>query len=417
MKKIFKTICLIIFGAIFLAGGLLWINPAQAQDDGLVVEYWTDKEWKKWLPGEESFPIFKEENFLPGDTVIRQVRVTNNSGRSQRIATEAINVTDPDRLSDVLNLEIKEGSTILYRDALSKFFAAGEVYLSDLADGEDTQYDFIVSFYSGTGNVFQGKSVSFDLLIGFQGTEGGLLPGAGGGAGGFLPSGLTILNETATTTETTATVTWQTSYLSTSKVVYDTQPGRFDLSVGEPSYGYSFYKEGDDSGKEKVTFHSVTLTDLTPGTTYYYRCISHASPPTISREFSFKTLPLEKPLEKKEKPKKLLETKPKTKPTLSALSKAIFKAKKEEFVAKEKPEIRKLVKKETLEEKTKKTQKIETEEGRKEKKSSISYKGETAKKTNKFLAFLKNLGLGWLMVLIIILIFGVIVYYLNKKRS
>ena len=64
--------------------------------------------------------------------------------------------------------------------------------------------------------------------------------------------------------------------------------------MGEPSYGYSFYKEGDDSGNPKVTFHSVTLTGLIPNTTYYFRCVSHASPPTIGREYSFTTLGVKK---------------------------------------------------------------------------------------------------------------------------
>jgi len=112
------------------------------------------------------------------------------------IATEAINVSDPDRLGDVLNLEIKEGGVTRYNNALSQFFNAGEVYLSELAgDGTQTQYDFIVTFYSGAQNTFQGKSLEFDILVGFQGEEGGLLPGAGGGGGGVLPPGLMIFSE------------------------------------------------------------------------------------------------------------------------------------------------------------------------------------------------------------------------------
>ena len=445
-KKVIKTICLGIFGAIFVATGLLWVGSVEAveaQDDGLIVEYWTGTEWKKWLPGEESFPIFKEENFLPGDTVTRQVRVTNNSGQPQRIATEAINWPGfpnpedmPDKdLSRALEITIreKEGSD-LYGGSTGKktlfdfytkngFNSTYEHVLTwGLPDGSEVIYEFEISFPSDKKNEWQGATTTFDILIGFQGTEGeesggaGGAGGAGGGGGVGLPPGLTILSATSTVAATSTTITWTTNYFSTSQVVYSRSDQPHTLDLNAPNYGYASSTPED---LNKVTFHSVTITDLTPDTTYYYRCISHASPPTISREFSFKTLPLEKPLEKKEKPKELLETKSETKATLSALSRAIFKAKKEEFVAKEKPEIRTLVKKETLEEKTKKIQesKIEERKEEKEKEPSISYKDETAKKSNRFLAFLKNFGFGWLIVLIIILLFGIAVYYLNKKRS
>lgn len=74
---------------------------------------------------------------------------------------------------------------------------------------------------------------------------------------------------------------------STSRVIYDTEPGKFLFSAGEPKYGYSYYVDGDDSGFEKVTEHKVTIIGLTPGQTYYYRVVSHASPATVGQEKSF----------------------------------------------------------------------------------------------------------------------------------
>jgi len=286
-KNSIKLILLISGISFFFSAG-----SVLAQSDDLVVEYWTGTEWRQWLSGEESFPIFKKTNFLPGETVSRQVRVTNNSGQDQRIAAEAINVSDPDRLGDTLILEIrKEDDSRLYNSTLSQFFNAGEVYLSDLAgNGGQTQYNFVVSFYSGTNNDFQGKTLGFDILIGFQGTEGGSAPGGGGGGGGFLPPGLTITNETEEEIgDTFVNITWQTNYFSTSSVIYDDDKGQFNLSEGEPKYGYKWVKEGDDSGLEKVTAHSVTLTGLSPGTTYYFRCVSHGSF-AVSTEHSFTTL-------------------------------------------------------------------------------------------------------------------------------
>ena len=90
MNKALKTIlitAIVIFGAsVFSVSSIL------AQGN-LVVEF-------------EQTPLFNEVNFLPGQSITRWVKVTNNNGETQRIATEAINVGDSDRLGDVLNLEI-----------------------------------------------------------------------------------------------------------------------------------------------------------------------------------------------------------------------------------------------------------------------------------------------------------------------
>jgi hypothetical protein len=104
--------------------------------------------------------------------------------------------------------------------------------------------------------------------------------------------GLTIQYENSRTSATTATITWLTSYKSTSRVIYDTEPNQFDLSKGEPSYGYEFYTDEYDTpaNTNGVTGHSISITGLDPLTTYYFRCVSHASPDTVGTEHSFTTL-------------------------------------------------------------------------------------------------------------------------------
>ena len=110
--------------------------------------------------------------------------------------------------------------------------------------------------------------------------------GTGGGGGGSVP----VFNLAISTKENkeiqsdTVTVTWFTNTLATSRVIYDTVS---HPSLGEPpNYGYA-YSTTEDSNK--VTFHSVTIEGLTPGTTYFWRAISHASPEIISDELSFTT--------------------------------------------------------------------------------------------------------------------------------
>lgn len=257
----------------------------------------------------EATPLFNEANFLPGSEVSRWAKVKNNTAAIQPIIVETINESDPNGLASVFEIGIYEGGIKLYgTTTLAAFFGAGEISLSDLAGGgAQTQYDFLVRFVPGTGNLYQEKSLGFDILIGFQGGESGggdgtftTNPpgggdggggGSGGGGGGGTPSGLVISNDGAVVVgETTATITWLTSFKSTSRVVYDTTVGVFDFSL-PPNYGYLFSTSESDTpaNPSGVTFHTVILTGLVPGTTYYYRVVSHASPDTISFERSFTT--------------------------------------------------------------------------------------------------------------------------------
>lgn len=300
MKKLNSKILLTIIG--ILATGMFFAMAFQAQAvdvDKLIVEYSSDG-GGTWLP--LSAAMFNETNFLPGQNITRLVRVTNNSGVTQRIATQPLNIIDPNRLGDVIQLVIKEGGTTVYNNALSNFLANGEVYLSDLANGANTQYDFTVSFYSGTQNTFQGKNLGFDILIGFQGTEGGILPGAGstsgyggGGGGGGLPPGLTIVNDNVQITDvgqTSVIISWLTSYNSTSQVIYGAESEAHTLDLTDtsgtpPKYGYKHTTPETDISP-KITFHSVTITGLTPGTTYHFRAVSHGSL-AISTDHTFTT--------------------------------------------------------------------------------------------------------------------------------
>ncbi len=294
MDKLIKTI-LIISIAIFGAGFLLALPANATEVDELIVEYSSDG-GNSWLP--LSAVIFSETNFLPGQDVTRLIRVTNNSEQTQRIAVESINENDLNNFASQLNLTIKEGATIIFDNTLSQFFSQGETYLSSLAGGNQTQYDFTIAFNSGAGNDYQEKTLGFDILVGFEGTEGGLpLPTPGGGTnggGGWLPPGLTIQNETtATTTETSATFIWATSYPASSQVIYGREGEKHTLDLTDtagtpPKYGYERTTPESDISP-KVTSHLVIVDGLTSGTKYYYRTVSHASL-AIGEEHSFITL-------------------------------------------------------------------------------------------------------------------------------
>lgn len=238
----------------------------------------------------EPNPLFTEGNFLPGQSVIGRIMVINQSGETKPMAAEAINVDDPANFGQALNLTIKEKGDELFNDALSNFFSQGEMFLSNLSDNNSTTYEFIVTFNQEVDNNWQGQSLNnFDILIGFQGEESEQVSSAlNGGGGNAVSSGLTIFNKaTIEAEDTSAVITWQTNYFSTSRVIYgaEFESHLFDYS-NPPNYGYGHSSVEDPT---KVTDHQVVLTGLIPNTLYYYRVISHASPDTVSREYTFKT--------------------------------------------------------------------------------------------------------------------------------
>ena len=117
-----------------------------------------------------------------------------------------------------------------------------------------------------------------------------------GGGGAILPPSLTILDESiiiTNITETSITISWITSYNSTSQVIYgaDGESHTLDLNDSSglpPKYGYA-HTTSELDVFPKVKNHSVTIMGLTSGTTYYYRTVSHGSL-AVSQEYSFTTL-------------------------------------------------------------------------------------------------------------------------------
>ncbi|MDP2939710.1 MAG: fibronectin type III domain-containing protein [Candidatus Omnitrophota bacterium] len=294
MSKIIKIILI----GIFCGASFVFVQPVLAA--GLVVQFET-----------APLPLFQKANFLPGEGVTRWVDVTNNSGETKKIGVKIINKSSysVDCLSDKLDLVISKNGSPLQLGTLTTFYGAGEQVLSDLNTGATTRYYFSMTFNPGAGNIYQNSTTNFDIEIGFFGEESigqEITPGGGGGGGSFVASGLTISNETVSSVGiNTITITWDTNLNSTSRVIYSPQGFPHLLQVSNPpNYGYVF---STDEDSDKVIKHTVIITGLTSGTIYYYRTVSHASPDTISREYSFTTLG-EKEVQTEEKTETSTET-------------------------------------------------------------------------------------------------------------
>ena len=338
MNKIFKTI--LITSIALLGAGVLFIPSTQAI------------ELPPLFVGFEYKPLFNEADFKPGDSIARWVKVFNNSGETKPIATEAINYPGFPNPGNVPNDDLSRALSIIIREkegsdlyggstgekTLFNFYQNGETYLSDIENGGNKVYEFEIGFPPEKENEWQGKTTTFDILIGFQGEGAGTVCGNnikeideqcdgtdlagqscltrgfsggnlscntnctfntstctdGGGGGGGLPPGLTIFDEASwNVTETSVTIIWTTTYFSTSQVIYGAEGEAHTLNLSDntstpPKYGYA-HTTPEYNTSPKVTGHSVTITGLTSGTTYYYRVVSHASL-AISREFTFTTL-------------------------------------------------------------------------------------------------------------------------------
>lgn len=272
MNKLLKNIAAFSF-ALFVAG-LINAPVAQAVSDMAV----------NFIPN----PLFGSVNFMPGETTKAQIQVANYSGATQSITIEAINIIDPDHFGDALNLEIREGETTLINKTLTDFFGQGKAYLSNLINGATTTYDLIVTFDAKSSNTYQNKTLkNFDIQIGVQGQTNPIIP-SGSGGGSVITPGLIIFNEASIVGGPgSTTLTWQTNYFSTSRVIYSAESEPHDFNYeSAPNYGYAHSTVEDST---KVTGHTVVLTGLMPDTLYYYRVISHASPDTVGLSYTFRT--------------------------------------------------------------------------------------------------------------------------------
>jgi hypothetical protein len=247
----------------------------------------------------ESSPLFGATDILPGDSVSKYATVANQVNDNIVVTTAAVNPSDPDNLGDQMNLTIKKGAAVLYSNTMTAFFSAGNIDLGQLASGQTGQFDYIVTFNIDAGNDLQGKTMGFDISLTAQAAEsvGGetytvTSTGGGGGGGGmaYIFDELILSNIGATintqASETSIIVTWTTNKPATSRVIYDliAHP---DLTLElPPNYGYANSTILDPT---KVTGHSVIITGLTPGTTYYLRPLSSASPEKYGGEIAVTT--------------------------------------------------------------------------------------------------------------------------------
>lgn len=278
MSKAFKTI--LIISIIVFGGSFLLINSAQAG----VIQFVN----KQIFVDFNGLP-FNLNNFAPGMSDVKSIIIKNNENFDINVYFGAKKTSGDDvlaNLADVLTITIGDKS-----NHLSDLFN-NNIALTPINSGKSQNYNIALSFDEDAGNEYQGKTINFDFIITAEQIGKGngeippvVIPGGGGGRALLtIQEGSVRIPEIG---ETSVTITWLTPYSSTSQVIYAAAGETYSFDLTKTNYGYPHAVPVPEDST-KVTFHSVTITGLTPGTTYYYRCVSYGSL-AISREYSFTT--------------------------------------------------------------------------------------------------------------------------------
>ena len=127
-----------------------------------------------------SDPLFSESEIYPGWSITKSVKAKNTYPEDRHFAVSVEGATFSDStppLSDVLTVtitELESGTVVYGPKSITDWKADGLVTLSTIPPGGERNYDFVVEL-TDVGNEYQGKSLSFDLNLGFKTLPGSVL--------------------------------------------------------------------------------------------------------------------------------------------------------------------------------------------------------------------------------------------------
>jgi len=148
--------------------------------------------------------------------------------------------------------------------------------------GSDVNANMLSSVAKNTGGKYYFAPTGNDLDAIFNQIASEACKGSSATSSAFIEPPISIFNaRLSDVSSTRVTVSWYTNIPATSRVVYSEQ--KVSTPGEAPNYGYSFSTPEQDS-TSKVIFHSVAVSGLTPGKTYYWRPVSHGSPEVLGEE-------------------------------------------------------------------------------------------------------------------------------------
>lgn len=122
-------------------------------------------------------PLFLVNDFVPGQTEVRQVSITNNASVARSVGVRGVKTSEIGGLAGALEIIISQNGTDLYGGSLgtktlaqffTESFGSEGIFLFDLNPGENKNAFFRVNFPESAGNPYQKTTVVFDLKIGIS---------------------------------------------------------------------------------------------------------------------------------------------------------------------------------------------------------------------------------------------------------
>jgi len=159
MKLSFRRLLLIALTPIVAFGLYTIIQKSRASEvqavDPLTITYHGN---------ETPDPVFYVVNMLPGDEKEEEINVKNNAGSTLAIAARFEKTEETQEFADILDAEINVNPTI-FTGTLESLFSAGNIFLFNLAPGEDKNFRVKVKFPSPAGNEYQNARVVFNIIF------------------------------------------------------------------------------------------------------------------------------------------------------------------------------------------------------------------------------------------------------------
>jgi len=146
----------------------------------------------------EHSTLFSEADFKPGDAVSRWFTVTNVSGSTLEVRMNIEPYSDPDEMGKVFDASVREqgSSDPIFSGNLWDLAHLPDLTIfNSMPPGVSQTFEMDVTFQPAAGNVYQKKSLIFDIAVAAEaedegsdmGGDGGETFSSGGGGGsGFL---------------------------------------------------------------------------------------------------------------------------------------------------------------------------------------------------------------------------------------
>ncbi|MCL4397687.1 hypothetical protein M1403_01520 [Patescibacteria group bacterium] len=113
--------------------------------------------------------------WAPGISMTRSFSVKNLGNTGHTLSVQAINTSQSENIADKFFVKFLSNGVVQYGDnpakTMKQFWDDGQINLYNLNGAETANFDMEVRMAPEPGNELQGKSASFDLVIGFAGTS------------------------------------------------------------------------------------------------------------------------------------------------------------------------------------------------------------------------------------------------------